>query len=215
MPERTAEDRLREEYFDLLPEVRRVAEQMEAKIRYHLLPTLRRLAKFEQVVVKSRIKECESALQSLRRRQEGATFASDLAGEYTLSELPDLAGVRVLAFPRTRLVEIDEVLRPVFPGWTFDPVRGDRGETLAFKYRGYCSEASSRVRGEYQIVSMLIGLFWEVEHSAVYKAMPQLMGVARDLDMQGRTQDVLTSLTAFEVEFERTREEAPGSPPVD
>jgi hypothetical protein len=31
MTERTPEDRLREEYFDLLPEIRRVAEHLEAE----------------------------------------------------------------------------------------------------------------------------------------------------------------------------------------
>jgi hypothetical protein len=45
MPERTPEDRLREEYFDLLPEIRKVTENPEAEVRYRTL--------------KSRIKECE------------------------------------------------------------------------------------------------------------------------------------------------------------
>ena len=36
--ERTVEDRLREEYFDLLPEIHRVADRLEAEIRYLMLP---------------------------------------------------------------------------------------------------------------------------------------------------------------------------------
>jgi ppGpp synthetase/RelA/SpoT-type nucleotidyltranferase len=70
MPSRTVEDRLREEYFDLLPEARRVAEYVEAVTKYHLLAISRDLWKFEQVIVRSRVKECESALEALRRRQE-------------------------------------------------------------------------------------------------------------------------------------------------
>jgi hypothetical protein len=54
---------------------------------------------------------------------------------------------------------------------------------------------------------MLVGLFWDVEHSALYKPTPELRGVARSLAMQERTQEVLRSLTAFEEEFERSRNE--------
>ena len=36
--ERTGEDRLREECFTLLPEIRRVADRLEAETRYHMLP---------------------------------------------------------------------------------------------------------------------------------------------------------------------------------
>ena len=71
---------------------------------------------------------------------------------------------------------------------------------LALKYHGY-SGASERIRGEYQIVSMLTGLFWEVEHSAIYKPTPRLRGVARSLAMQQRSKDVSDALKAFEDEF--------------
>jgi hypothetical protein len=37
MRPRTIEDRLREEYFDRLPESRRVAEHVEAVTKFHLL----------------------------------------------------------------------------------------------------------------------------------------------------------------------------------
>ncbi len=170
MTERTIEDRFREEYFDLLPEIRRVAEHLEAEVRYRVLPVSDRLDRFEKLVVSSRVKDCESAVDSLRRRghrQEGATFDRDRAGEYTLSSLKDLAGVRVLAFPSRRRAEIDAALRAVFPSWTSDPF-DEVGGKLAFKYWGYCPP-SRIIRGEYQILSVLTGLFWEIEHSAIYK----------------------------------------------
>jgi len=53
-------------------------------------------------------------------------------------------------------------LRRIFH-WKPDRIQQD-GEMLAFKYHGYC-KPNRTVRGEYQIVSMLTGLFWEVEHS--------------------------------------------------
>jgi ppGpp synthetase/RelA/SpoT-type nucleotidyltranferase len=203
MPERSVEDRLREEYFNLLPDIRRVAEQLETEVRYRVLPVSLKLDGHERLVVKSRIKECESAVEALRWRQEGATFDRDRPAQYTLTDLNDLAGVRVLGFPRGCLTQIDRELRGRFPSWTSDPVPADGGdEPLAFKYHGYCDDASRKVRGELQIVSMLTGLFWEVEHSAIYKPSPQLKVVARSLAMQERTQEVLKALRAFEEEFE-------------
>ena len=203
MTDRTIEDRLREEYFDLLPDIRRVANQLEAEVKYHTLSISRTLDRHERLHVTSRIKECGSALDALRRRQEGATFDSDQPELYTLSALRDLAGIRILAFPRRRLAEIDQVLREQFPSWKSDPVRDENEHVLAHKYYGYCAEASKKVQGEYQIVSMLTGLFWEVEHSAIYKPTPSLKGIARSLEMQQRTKDVLSALRRFEEEFER------------
>jgi hypothetical protein len=203
MEKRTIEDRLREEYFQLLPDIRRVAEHVETEVRYCVLPIRGTLDMYERLVVTSRIKDCESALDSLRRRQEGATFDRDHATLYTLTSLNDLAGVRVLAFPRGRLTEVDQALRERFPDWQADPVPGfvESDQPLAFKYHGYC-QASTQVRGEFQIVSMLTGLFWQVEHSAIYKPDPKLRGVARSLVMQQRTREVLDTLRAFEEEFE-------------
>lgn len=134
MRKRTIEDRLREEYFDLLPEIRRVVEYVEAVLRYPLLPISRELQRFEQVIVRSRVKDCESAIEALRRRQEGAIFDPDHAESYTLATLKDLAGPRVLAFPRRRLKEIDIALQEPFQGWSADPIVGGGGEHLASKY---------------------------------------------------------------------------------
>lgn len=207
MAERTIEDRLREEYFELLPDIRRVAEHLEAKVKYCMLPISRKLDKYEQLVVTSRIKECDSALDALRRRPEaeGRTFDRTHPEKYTLTNLKDLAGVRVLAFPRSRLIEIDLELRKRFSDWEADPIPDfdNSDEPLALKYHGYCEAASRRVRGELQIVSMLTGLFWEVEHAAIYKPTPRLRGVARSLEMQQRNTDVFTALRAFEEEFEK------------
>lgn len=212
MPERTIEDRLREEYFDLLIDLHRVAEELEAKIRFQLLPVSRMLERHEQLVVRSRVKGCGSALDSLRRRQEGGIFDAErenpYSGErlYSLLELRDLVGVRVLAFPRSRLAEIDEELRLCFAGWTHDPVRGEaeNAENLVdFKYYGRGLEANRKIPCEYQVVSTLTGLFWEVEHAAIYKPSLSLKGVEHPLAMRERTQDVHGALRAFEEEFER------------
>jgi ppGpp synthetase/RelA/SpoT-type nucleotidyltranferase len=207
MPERTPEDRLREQYFNLLPEIRRVAEHLEAEVKYHILPIPRQLHRFEQIAVISRIKECDVAVDSLRRRQTGKFFDPRRAESHTLLDLKDLAGVRVLAFPRARRTEVHEVLRGEFAGWHRDPFHDDPQEALGYKYSGFLDKVSNRVRGEFQIVSMLVGLFWDVEHSTLYKPTPELRGVARSLAMQERNQEVLRSLAAFEEEFEKSRSE--------
>ena len=197
---------LREEYFDLLPDISRVAEQLRAEIQFHTLSISLRLGKHEQLVVKARIKECNSAIDKLRRKQESGDFDRSNPQQYSLTSLHDLAGVRVLAFPRRMLTEIDEALQSRFlsPNWTPRPVfNKETDEVLAFKYHGLCPEASVRVQGEYQIVSMLTGLFWDVEHAAIYKPAPGLKRIKGDKKMNDRTSAVYQALTAFEDEFER------------
>jgi hypothetical protein len=196
--ERTPEDRLREEYFDLLPDIRRVAGYLEVEIRYHTRHILQRLKQYEQLVIKSRVKECESALETLRgkgsRKSEGRTFDPERPEDYAIANLPDLAGVRVLVFPRARLIEVHNALRGLFTDWVPDPVRDDSGAVLAETYHGYCGSVSSKVQGEYQIVPMLIGLFWEVEHSAMYK----VRDVANSKEMKKHRADVERALSRFE-----------------
>lgn len=196
---RTVEDRLREQYFDLLPDIRRAVGELEAEVKHCLLPISLRLRKYERLVVTARVKECESAIDKLRRDPELKTFDRKHPELYTLLDLNDLAGVRISAFPRRRLAEADRKLRKQFPSWKPDPVPsgGDNDEPVALKYHGFC-KASSKVRAEFQIVPMLTALFWEVEHAAIYKPSPSLKGVAGSWEMQQRTRDVLKALKAFE-----------------
>lgn len=204
MTKRTVEDRLREEYFGLLPEIQRALEELEARVRYRVMPISVQLKrKFDQIVVKSRIKECESAIDSLRRRLEGGTFEPELPGGYSLTTLKDLAGVRILAFPRSHVPEIDAVVRAEFPGWKADhePHRERPDETMFFKYHGYCA-ASSKISCECQIVPRLLGLFWEVEHAAIYKSDPRLKGATNEPAMQAHVHEVERALADFEREFE-------------
>ena len=137
-------------------------------------------------------------MDALRRRQEGVSFDNDQPARYTLANLKDLAGVRILVFPRQRIIQADRALREIFGSWTADPVATDE-QVLALKYHGF-SAASQRIGGEYQIVPMLTGLFWEV--AAIYKPAPQLMRAARSLTMQRRSKEVFDALRAFEDEFE-------------
>lgn len=209
MPKHSIEERpiinqLREEYFELLPEIRRVVGYLEAEVRYHTRHILQRLEDHEQLEITSRVKGCESAIQSLRRRQrEGGTFDPGKPDNYSLLDLPDLAGVRVLVFPRSILSEVDEALRARFTNWTSNPVPVARGALLVPKYSGKCKNVSRKIQAEYQVVPMLIGLYWQVEHSAIYKPPPALKGKAGSAPMKDLGADVECALLNFEAEFER------------
>lgn len=202
MPERTIEDELRKQYFDLLPEIRSVAWQLETEIRYHTLSILHQLKPYEHLEIKSRIKEYESAVNTLMRKQEGNVFQPER--KYSILDLRDLAGIRVLVFPYDKLLEVDREIREhqPFKDWTSDSVKYARGFARTPKYYGFCSDVSSRVLGEYQIVPMLIGRFWDVEHSAMYKPAGWAKGADRDHDLKTLRTKVEVALSRFEREFE-------------
>ena len=200
---RTIDDKLREEYFDLLPEIRKVKEQLEAEVRFKLVPILRSLNPHERFEVQSRIKECGSAIDALRRRQEGSLFEDNQPEKYSIAQLKDLTGVRVLVFPRGLMKRINDCLNEYIQNWDADHVPGfdESDEIQALKYYGYCAN-EKRIISEIQIVPMLTGLFWNVEHEAIYKPKPEFKNIARSLEMRERTQAVLNSLKAFEETFE-------------
>ena len=196
--ERTILDRLRDEYFDLLPTIRRVLNRLETEIRFHTLAIQQRLKSHEQLIVKSRIKECESAVDTVRRKGnhgkgEGKVFDPERPEDYSMLNLPDLAGVRVLVFPDSRLIEVDETLRNHFVHWRYDPVPNSENAPIAHKYIGKLDFAKSQILSEYQVVPMLLGLYWEVEHSARYKSVLKQSQRMSDLSAK-----VETALSEFE-----------------
>jgi hypothetical protein len=205
MPKRTIkdalsiEDLLREEYFELLPVIQRVALQLETEVRSLTLPILNCLQPYEKLVVTSRVKGCESALNTLLGKKEGRTFDPDRPEGYSLLQLPDLAGVRVQVFPNSRLTEVDTVLRNHFCNWTPEPIKNATGAIQAANYFGYCVEVSGDIHGEYQVVPMLLGLFWQVEHAAMYK----FHAAANSKEMQSHRSAVEKSLIDFENGMER------------
>jgi len=161
------------------------------------------LERYERVLVTSRIKECDSAVDALRRRRSLGLFDVERADEYSLTSLPDLAAVRVMAFPERRVNDAHNALRPSLSLWKADPVPASEASEppLALKYSGKWA-ADARITAEIQIVSLLIGLFWEVEHSAIYKPNPNLRGVARSSAVTQRRDEVLSALQRFEAVFE-------------
>jgi ppGpp synthetase/RelA/SpoT-type nucleotidyltranferase len=202
---RTVEDRLRAEYFDLLPDIRRAVLETETRVRRDLLDVSLALERYERLLVTSRVKECDSAVDALRRRQPLGLFDAERANDYSLTSLPDLAAVRVMAFPERRVTDAQQALAHTLSNWTADPVPpAENSENpLALKYFGKWS-SEAKITAEVQIVGLLIGLFWEVEHSAIYKPNPNLRGIIRSGSIIQRRDDVLTALQAFEAAFDET-----------
>jgi len=93
--------------------------------------------------------------------------------------------------------------------WTPDHLSGlnPTDSPVALKYDGFRNPTDA-VRVEIQIVSLLVGLFWEVEHAAIYKPSPRLRGVEKSPAMQARTAAVLMALRDFEEEFDRQIDDA-------
>lgn len=206
---RTAEDYLRSEYVRLVPAMQRTSVTVETEVRHLLLGLTLDLDRYERLSVKTRIKDCESAIDALRRRQQYGLFDQERADQYTLTALPDLVGIRVLAFPQRRLEEAHGALAPRLEAWLADhvPTANADADVIAWKYSGRWN-ASDPVRAEIQIVSLLVGMFWEVEHSAVYKPSPNLRGIAQSIEMKRKVIAVETALREFEVEFGRLLDEA-------
>lgn len=201
---RLVEDRLRAEYVALLPFMQRILTKLETEVRYALLSSTLRLDRHERILVRARLKECESAVDSLRRRQEGGTFDTEQASGYSLTSLPDLVGVRVLTFPQRHFEAVRQVLKPRTDVLRADHLPGVTPEDppIALKYHGLWSH-DDPIQVEVQIVSLLVGLFWEVEHSAIYKPSPNLRGIEKSRAMKGKTAAVLSALRDFELEFDR------------
>jgi hypothetical protein len=214
MQDRSIEDQLREQYFDLLPIMTVVAADMKTRVEYALLPVNRALGPHENLQVKVRVKDCASAIDKLRQfnpldpsaeRNPGGVFDPEMPGKYTLLSLRDLVGLRVLVFPSQRAIEVDERLRALFPEWVADPIV-DNGQQLGFKYNGNSIEFGTDIPCEYQIVSTLVGLFWETEHAAIYKLAPSIKRNRRFL--KAEISEVYKALRSFEAEFERQLQES-------
>jgi hypothetical protein len=204
MTQRTVEDRLREEYFLLSSETRRVLHQLQTDVAYLLLPVTLGLKHHERIHVEARAKECDSAINALRRREEARQFDEDAPTKYTLTNLPDLVALRVLVFPRSRLEDVHTIVRAKFADWISDPVKtGTPPRLRAWKYHGFCS-TSSRVLAELQVVPMLTGLFWQIEHDALYKPRdPVLRGAAKKPVIRERTERVYDAFDELEEVLER------------
>ncbi len=116
------ESLLRQEYSDLLPELVKVQQLLDAKIRWYLKDIIFSLKKKHQrIEIESRVKDCNSAISALRRRQQSRSFEKN--GYYSLTNLKDLVGFRILVFPPSLIKPVKKIITSKFCTWKTDHYR--------------------------------------------------------------------------------------------
>ena len=196
---RMVEDKLREEYIKLLPEMHKIQYSLETRIRFALIETVENLQRHERIDVHSRIKGFDSAHNKLLRTH--IEFSKKTPEKYNLCDLKDLVGVRILVFPRNLVSTVDRIIIDSAIGsFTEDPFESKEEKELpAKKYYGR-PDSQSKIKAEYQIVPILIGNFWDVEHDTIYK--PAQEHRAARMLMKKSVVKVYQALQLFEDQFE-------------
>lgn len=200
------ENYLCEEYFNLLPELAKVQQLMEARVRWYLKDITFALKKHQRIEIESRVKECNSAIDALKRRQQSRSF--DDNNSYSLTELKDLVGLRILVFPPGLTTKINKVITAKFRSWK--PDHHKLGKTILCKKYDGIANKKLKIRCEIQIISMLTGAFWDIEHFALYKPDPAYKGIRENLKMRRLRDEVLVKLAEFEKTFEKIISEQSG-----
>ena len=170
---------------------------MESQVRWYLKSHVYNLKEYEQIEVYSRIKECVSAIESLKTKEAQGGF--DPEKQYSLCSLKDLVGVRVSVFPANLLDRIKDVIGSNF-SWNLDK---EHSNIKVWKYQG--NMKNRKIGCEVQIVPLLLSAFWKVEHTTLYKPHPELRGIAENQKMKAIYDEVLAKLVEFEESFEECR----------
>lgn len=209
--EENVKNNLRLENYKLLPQMRELNKILSLELTCTLKDLNLQLNLPERIEVVTRIKECDSAINSLRRRQVGSNGEVEGGSEggfdtdksYSLMSPRDFVGARVLYFPSKLQDRIITKIKDnnKFKDWTSDPVK-DSKTVIAEKYFGKIK--NFEIYCEYQVVSMLIGGFWDVEHSAYYKSGLKISN--RNLALKDAYNKVMKSLREFEDTFEKENE---------
>lgn len=116
-------------------------------------------------------------------------------------KLKDIVGLRILVFPPSLIKPVNKIIISKFRHWR--PDHHKLGKTIICnKYDGLVNR-KLKIRCEIQIISMLTGAFWDVEHFALYKPDPAYKGIKENLTMRRLGDEVLTKLSEFEKTFEK------------
>ena len=197
MSVKQAVNELRQEYFELKASMSHEHRHLDSDARCFLKELEYSLKDHERIGVESRIKDCDSAVDSLRRKQPGRDFVD---GEsYSLKQLKDLVGLRILAFPANVMEAANKIVINKFSDWQAD--HKQHGAMQVYKY--YRVLGVEKIPCEIQVVSMLTGKFWDVEHSALYKPSPAFKGaIEANFQIRDLYKEVMDKLAEFEAAFE-------------
>ncbi len=199
---RLVEDYLREEYIILSPLLNKIKINLEIDINKQILPIVNKLQSFERVSVVSRIKTMKSAIEKLQSKQEGKTFQQNYPEKYSLKQLKDLVGLRVLYFPETLKEELHCIIINKYKSWKYEPVMDfEKGKDIIIhKFYGSI-EIGPNIISEIQIMPMLYSRFLDLEHDIIYKPDPKYKGIQRSFELKEVKNKVLKQFQQFENVF--------------
>lgn len=202
MSQRLVEDLLHDEYYKILPNLNLARVNLEINIKHIFLSIINDLQSFERIEFHSRVKNVESAIEKLKSKQDGKMFIQDPSNKYSLLELRDLVGIRILFFPYSLEKRILNCIQKKYSLWEKDFVTkfNSESEIMIYKYFGKI-EAIEGLTCELQIMPLLFSRFLDVEHDVIYKPDPKYKGIERSLEMRKQKTKVLDQLKEFEMQF--------------
>lgn len=204
----TDEARLKHEYEELLPKMKKLQSLLDASLRWYLKDEMVSLTHSERIDISSRFKNCESAINKLKRilrnKKEGESKSSiDPNHYYSLTKLKDLVGIRISVFPASKVKIFRQLIADKFADWQED-VDPKHSEISFYKFHGLLPHPEyNDIKCEIQIVPMLIGKFWDVEHFMLYKPKPADKNASEHAQMAHIKEDIYGKFKEFEECFEK------------
>lgn len=163
------ESQLQLNYLKIANELFQAKEYIEIEIKHTLKTLLLEPVHANKILISSRVKDCNSAITSLKMKEEGGVFRDDK--KYLITQLNDLVGLRISFFPLTLLERVKPQLLSYLKNnfeQTVEPDDSSIGNYNIYKFRGIHNKFS-KFACEIQLIPMLISKFWDVEHDAFYK----------------------------------------------
>lgn len=197
------ESNIRKSYHELLPVLKKIESLLVSKVQWYLRSEKFNLKEYERISVESRIKSCDSSLEKLVKKypapgQEGSNIRRyiNTSNDFSLDKLSDLVGIRILVFPSSKILRIQKIISREF-SWKLDPEFFAFGSQFQGRLRG-----CKKIGCEIQIIPMLIGKFWDVEHFVRYKPHPSYrFRIKNDTEINDLSKDIYELLENFQVRF--------------
>ncbi len=198
------ESRLQLEYLKVASALYKAKEYIEIEIKHTIKTQLLEAVHANKILISSRVKDCNSAITALKKKEEGRVFRD--GRQYSITQLNDLIGLRISVFPLTLLELVQSPLLSYLENNFEQPFQTDH-TTIEnydiYKYRGIHNQFSE-FNCEIQLIPMLISKFWDTEHDVFYKpASPH------DAPPMKEAYDaVIKSLYSFEKTYEESQYKA-------
>lgn len=158
---------LRSEYDNQINKMNGLLDYYKTEIEYLIRELKLNCKKFEKIEFSSRIKTFESCITKLKKKNE----ANVLTEEAKLSEVKDLIGIRMLVFPNDYIEVIKRLIMRKHNKFTIEEIDEDKKKECDFiKFFVYFNiEKFNHILVEIQILPYLLGKYWDIEHSLIYK----------------------------------------------